>query len=267
MQQSWYSQVTCVCVATTSLLALASPSSAHVTLLDPNGGEVLTVGSQFKVEWTIDIFHNQNNWDLWYSSTGGAGPWIPIAMDLPPGNTQVGSVHDYMWTIPHDTSNKVRVRVRMDNSGQDFYDISDGKLRIVPGCCGTAYCDPASPNSTGMPAILDGHGSDVVVDNALVLHAFQLPPNKSGYPLISATQGSNPVGSGVLCLSGTIGRYPALIFNSGAAGDSGLILLDLTNLPNAIGGSVMAGETWNFQVWYRDIGTSNFTNGLTVVFQ
>ena len=192
-------------------------------------------------------------------------------MDLPPGSTAVGSVHEYVWTIPDDPSNKVRVRVRMDNAGMDYYDVSDSKLSIVPVCCGAPYCDPNNPNSTGLPAVLEGHGSDVAADNALILHAYQLPPNQFGYPLISATQTSAPVGSGILCLGNPIGRFPSYIFNSGAGGDSGLIKLDLSNLPNPVGGgSVMAGDTWNFQIWYRDGNpgpTSNFTNGVSVLFQ
>ena len=272
MQQSWYSRILCVSAATTSLLALASPSLAHVTLLAPNGGEKLEVGSQFTVQWTIDIAHNQNNWDLWYSSTGGGGPWIPIAMDLPPGDTKVGSIHEYVWTIPDDESNKVRVRVRMDNTGQDYWDVSDMKLSIVPNCCGDRYCDPNNPNSTGMPAELEGHGSDVAADNALVLHAYQLPQNVFGYFLNSDMQGSTvpPGSSGILCLSGAIGRHAKQIANSGGAGEI-ILLLDLNNLPRPNGPHmVLAGETWNFQCWFRDNQggpTSNFTNGLTVLFQ
>ena len=31
--------------------------------------------------------------------------------------------------------------------------------------------------------------------------------------------------------------------------------------------AAQAGETWNFQVWFRDGQTSNFTNGVSVQFQ
>jgi len=45
--------------------------------------------------------------------------------------------------------------------------------------------------------------------------------------------------------------------------------LDLQAIPDPVLGwvAVQSGETWNFQGWYRDGNTSNFTPGLSVVFQ
>ena len=50
------------------------------------------------------------------------------------------------------------------------------------------------------------------------------------------------------------------------------INVDLTNVPEppAFGHVVMAGETWNFQCWHRDVNpqpTSNFTNGISITYQ
>jgi hypothetical protein len=42
------------------------------------------------------------------------------------------------------------------------------------------------------------------------------------------------------------------------------------NIPLTPVTSILAGETWNFQAWYRDLNptnTSNFTDGLSVTFQ
>lgn len=119
-------------IAAMGLFLTANSASGHVQLDDPNGGEVLEVGSMFTIEWHILIQHNQLNWDLWYSTTGPAGPWIVIAMDLPPGSFNVGSVHTYEWLIPDAVSDQVRVRVRMDNAGTDYEDISNGDFSIVP---------------------------------------------------------------------------------------------------------------------------------------
>jgi hypothetical protein len=44
---------------------------------------------------------------------------------------------------------------------------------------------------------------------------------------------------------------------------------DLTQLPGGLPAAVQAGETWNFQAWFRDMNpgpTSNLTNGLQVTF-
>ncbi len=58
--------------------------------------------------------------------------------------------------------------------------------------------------------------------------------------------------------------------NSGAAGEI-TIQVDLTQLPTPSGPHVvLAGETWNFQAWFRDANpgaTSNFTDGLSILFQ
>ncbi|MCH7872313.1 MAG: hypothetical protein IID33_11495 [Planctomycetes bacterium] len=123
------------------LLAAVGPAYGHVRLIVPNGGERLDVGSVFTIEWTILIQHNQLNWDLWYSTTGPTGPWTPIVMNLPPGSFNVGSVHTYDWVIPNTTSGRVRVRVRMDNSGTDYEDISDANFRIRQPVPGDLNCD------------------------------------------------------------------------------------------------------------------------------
>ena len=30
--------------------------------------------------------------------------------------------------------------------------------------------------------------------------------------------------------------------------------------------AIQPGETWNFQAWYRDSGSNNFTDGLSIGF-
>ena len=109
----------------------SSPAHGHVVLDEPDGGETIVVGSVYTIEWHIHIAHTLLNWDLWYSTTGASGPWITMAMDLPAGSQSVGSTHTYDWTVPDDLSNQVRVRVRMDNSGMDYEDISNADFTIV----------------------------------------------------------------------------------------------------------------------------------------
>ena len=102
-------------VAIACMLPLAGQVSGHVILLDPDGGEVLDVGSGITIRWTVAIQHNMEDWDLWYSNTGEGGPWIEIATDLPAGDPTAGSIHTYEWTVPNNQSNQIRVRVRQDN--------------------------------------------------------------------------------------------------------------------------------------------------------
>ncbi|MEM6675476.1 MAG: hypothetical protein AAF726_21685, partial [Planctomycetota bacterium] len=142
------------------------------------------------------------------------------------------------------------------------------------GTLGTKYCQP-NPNSTGVAAEIFAFGSRLASSNDVLLRAASLPPSSFGFFLVSRTQGlvQNPGGSpGVLCLSGSIGRYvgPGQVQSSGSAGEIGL-QLDLTRTPTPTGFvSVMAGEDWNYQAWYRDsVGgapTSNFSDGLEIVF-
>ncbi|MEO0664006.1 MAG: hypothetical protein AAFZ87_20945, partial [Planctomycetota bacterium] len=76
---------------------------------------------------------------------------------------------------------------------------------------------------------------------------------------------------GTLCLGGIIGRFNSLLAPADAAGQIELDV-DTTAIPE--GGalsSVLAGESWSFQLWHRDVGaagpTSNFTNRATVAFE
>ncbi len=90
---------------------------AHVELDNPLGGETFTVGQTVTIEWHIAIPHNTLNWDVLFSSDGGA-TWASIQMDLP-----VGSL-SYSWVVPNIITSQARVSVIQDNSGQDYQDES-----------------------------------------------------------------------------------------------------------------------------------------------
>ena len=163
---------------------------------------------------------------------------------------------------------------RDDNNGQD-----SGSARVSSGCdscvVGDNYCGPANLNSTGESAVITATGSKLTQANNVTLTASQLPQQQFGYFLNSQTKGFVPFAGGSqgnLCLGGAIGRYnrPGEIQNSGAGGTFSLVL-DLTDTPQPTGSvSIMAGETWNFQAWFRDNNpgpTSNFTDGVSITFQ
>lgn len=143
-----------------------------------------------------------------------------------------------------------------------------------PCTLGTNYCEPSVANSTGEGARLVGLGSNAVVDDDLSLVASELPPNQFGYLLMSETQGllMGPGGSqGNLCLGGTLGRFQSQLQSSGPAGMI-VTSVALNNLPPPLfgGGGVMPGQSWSFQLWYRDQNpgaTSNFTHGLEISFR
>ena len=59
------------------------------------------------------------------------------------------------------------------------------------------------------------------------------------------------------------------VFSNGSNGAVD-IPVDLTSFPPPYNGAVLAGQTWNFQVWHRDVGsppTSSFTEATAISFQ
>ncbi|MCP3918229.1 MAG: hypothetical protein GY711_21985 [bacterium] len=78
-----------------------------------------------------------------------------------------------------------------------------------------------------------------------------------------------PGSQGLLCLTcagfsgcAGIGRYsrPGEIVQ----GPVGSLAIDLTVLPPTPPVAVTTGDTWNFQCWFRDLGSSNFTDAVSV---
>ncbi|MDF1839422.1 MAG: hypothetical protein P1V35_16260, partial [Planctomycetota bacterium] len=151
----------------------------------------------------------------------------------------------------------------------------NGLLDVCEGI-GAAYCPPSVLNSAGLQGALSADGSLLVGENNLTLRTTQLPANQFGYALNSPYQGviANPGGSqGSLCIFGpSLGRHNRAgeVRYSGAAGEFDVII-DLAWFPSPQGPiMVQAGETWNFQVWYRDQNpgsTSNMTNAVSLTFQ
>lgn len=146
------------------------------------------------------------------------------------------------------------------------------RVEVIQATLGSNYCT-ASANSTGGAASIEATGSSVASDNDLTLSASGVPPMQFGIFVTSRTQASTPVASGILCVGGQIARFqgPGQILQANAAGEFELGI-DTTTIP--IGGiptPIMAGETWNFTAWFRDIdpmigNTANFSNGVAITF-
>lgn len=134
---------------------------------------------------------------------------------------------------------------------------------------GTAHC-VSTVNSSGAIAWLEGQGNPIVQRNTFALHASSMPGGALGYAICSTTPSFvvHPGGSaGHLCLGGTIARLVPTLHGADAGGvwDAAL---DLTQVPTP-GGPIVAGDSWYFQVWFRDANPtpgSNFTGGVGVNF-
>ncbi len=154
---------------------------------------------------------------------------------------------------------------------------------------GTTFCDPNSINSTGSSAVLTGSwGTGVGSD--LHLEITSGPAGQLAYFLVGneATAGTT-VSNGQFCLIGTstaqfyrynvggtdmnsIGGFDATgtMINSVGTSTTGFGFDVPSTIPAGPMITIMAGDTWHFQGWYRDtaagVGSSNFSNGLSVTF-
>ncbi len=140
---------------------------------------------------------------------------------------------------------------------------------------GSPYCGTPVANSTGQPGSMFASGDSLSAANEFTLRASQLPAETLGIFLVSPNQGlvpSVPGSVGTLCLGASIGRFnlPNQVRVTSLAGTTSLEI-DLAAIPTPDGQTaVQVGETWNFQLWYRDqdpTPTSNFTQGVSVLFE
>jgi hypothetical protein len=196
----------------------------------------------------------------------------------------------FTWTntTGADLDVVLEVNVFTTNACND-YDLIIAGSGCGPGVVGVPFCDPATLNSTGAPAVLAGSfGTGVGSD--LHLEATDGPPTQIGYFLAGneATAGIS-VSNGLLCLVGTgtsnLYRYNVSGGASNSIGifDAAGVLQNVVStslvgsgfdvpatIPDSPPITIMAGDTWHFQCWFRDtaaaVGSSNFTNGLSVTF-
>ncbi|MEZ6002962.1 MAG: lectin-like protein [Planctomycetota bacterium] len=151
---------------------------------------------------------------------------------------------------------------------------------------GTTFCDPADNNTTGVPTRLVP--STTTVGSGLHLDAQDGPPSQFGY-FMFGTDYSEPglvISDGHLCLAvaggNQIARYNVVggAMNSVGQFDSNGDLVNFVgtsttgfgfDVPNSIPlaspNTIMAGDTWAFQLWHREpAGHSNFSNGISWTF-
>ena len=90
---------------------------AHVRLDNPEGGETYVTGEKVIIKWTTIIEHDQENWDLYFSSNGGSN-WEGIKLNI---DTHQLS---YVWTVPKIITDNARIRIIQNNTGGDYEDAS-----------------------------------------------------------------------------------------------------------------------------------------------
>ena len=213
------------------------------------------------IDYCIEGFNYELH-DIFYASQGGTNQ---IVLDIPATTMDVGT--DYVIEVCFTSASDLQPFAGV-TAFAAYQKCTSFVFQVIPegSAFGTNYCD-------GGGASLVATGSPVLgAFPELTLMATGLPTTSVGFFLASSAQGfiANPGGTqGNLCLSGSIGR----IYNGpGAFASASSGMMSVSFNPAAlpqIGGNVaiQPGETWNFQAWYRDNPTPNFTNGLSVTFQ
>jgi hypothetical protein len=188
-----------------------------------------------------------------------------------------------------------------NNGIEDAYDITNGTSPDVDGngipdecedpgdefcdcdtsaeapCGNTANAGEGCLNNTGQGGKFVGAGTSSMVTDSLVLNATQLTPNTFAFVFMGAGVASimPPQSNGRLCVvggGGGSGLYRIALKPTGTTGAFSYgpgILADIAGIMPPP--PVMAGTTWGFQSWYRDIGgpcqgLSNLTNAWRTTF-
>ncbi len=102
-------------VFTTLFFAFSTNSAfAHVTLVQPDSGDVLDGGSSFTIKWIIDEeVAPDENWDIRFSRDNGAS-WEVVAKNLR------STVRQFNWNVPNINTSQGRIEVIEDfPSGAD----------------------------------------------------------------------------------------------------------------------------------------------------
>ena len=128
----------------------------------------------------------------------------------------------------------------------------------------TRYCQ-SGPNSTGQASSIDASGSASLAANDLVLTADHLPGAQPGLFYFGDAQALLAFGNGLRCVGGATVRLPVVHPVGGQASYAP----NWNQLPG--GAVILAGETRNFQYWYRDPAAGGLffdtSDALSIVFQ
>ena len=90
-----------------------------------------------------------------------AGPWQAIASDIAVGDSSTDSIHSFDWTLPDFALPTAWVRVRQDNGGDDYEDVSDASFSIAVGQGGGDFTGNGVVDAADLGAWRSGFGMRV----------------------------------------------------------------------------------------------------------
>jgi hypothetical protein len=133
-------------------------------------------------------------------------------------------------------------------------------------CAGAVNYCVALPNSyEPFGATISSQGSNRISANDLELLTSGVPPGTSGMYFYGQSPAFVPFGNGYRCVGNPLFRLPIQV--AGMFGEVNY-RLDYNALP--AGGSIAPGQTWNFQLWFRNPAGGgagfNLSDGLRVQF-
>lgn len=148
--------------------------------------------------------------------------------------------------------------------GWNIDDVEFTWIEDIPPPCAqpTTYC-LAGANSAGPGAHMSPQGSGNISANDLLLQCLGCPAGSPGLFFYGNVALQAPFGNGFLCVGGSTFRLPIVTTNF--FGDA-VFALDQNALPHTI----LAGEQWYFQFWFRDAAAGgagfNLSDGASVIF-
>jgi len=102
------------------------PGSLSALVQSPNGGETMRSGSIRNIRWLSAVPTSQglSTVDIFLSRHGVAGPWEPIATDIPNNGC-------YQWLIGASGSDNCRIKVVVTTSQSNAYAISASDFTVL----------------------------------------------------------------------------------------------------------------------------------------
>ena len=235
--------------------AIAGDAAVDTSILWGNGISPLAGHPTLRYTLIEGDYKGKGNLDLdprFWDRAGGDLRLMPLSPAIDAGNPAA--------TPDEDGS--------VADAGAFPYDPAHCGLGCAP--LGESYCS-STLNSSGQAATISAQGSAAVADNLLTLHVSGLPTDQPACLLVSESADFVPGwagGQGNLCLGAPITRLMACC---GMALDTGLgevwVSPDLAALPSGL--VILPGETWRFQLWFRDENpqaTSNTSDGIALSF-
>ncbi len=193
------------------------------------------------------------------------------------GGTMTGDVQHWLENPSENFGWILRSDLEVQRSARRYASRQNADAAIHPRlilnfegpAIGQVDC-PAALNSTGAFGRLRATGTLDSSANLVRLSTSDLPASQPTILITGQLEVQVPFaggGQGTLCVGGDLGRYPIQPSNSAGATVRDL---NLASIPTSDGpASVLPGETWRFQLWYRDNNptlTSNFTEAVELTF-